>query len=262
MDVVTGWTGRTACALQAALRMSNDDFARHLDIGTRTVADWHNDPGIRPRPEKQQLLDTALAWAMPEVKERFTVLSGMPPPALSVRDHEDDAAADAERRLIADENISGALGRLDEVAGWPPGTARRRVAARMAGLDRRDLLDRTSRRRRVGRRSVAEALGGYHHAAPDGTAGHQDTGPGGSVSRRYPTGWRNCPGRSPGPAPACALAVRIPFVCSTGGFRWDGGLVVGEFGIELAGECVQVLVGPLDPTVAQCPPGHGFPCCG
>jgi len=27
MDVVTGWTGRAACALQAALRMSNEAFA-------------------------------------------------------------------------------------------------------------------------------------------------------------------------------------------------------------------------------------------
>jgi hypothetical protein len=41
----------------------------------------------------------------------------------------------------------------------------------------------------------------------------------------------------------------------------DGGLLVGEFGIELAGECVQALIGPLDPAVAQRPPGHGFPRC-
>jgi DNA-binding transcriptional regulator YiaG len=60
MDVVTGWTGRTACALQAALRMSNDAFAAHLDLGVRTVADWHKKPGLRPQPESQQLLDTAL----------------------------------------------------------------------------------------------------------------------------------------------------------------------------------------------------------
>jgi hypothetical protein len=44
------------------------------------------------------------------------------------------------------------------------------------------------------------------------------------------------------------------------GFLRDGCLLVGEFGIELAGECVQALVGPLDPAVAKCPPGHGFPC--
>jgi hypothetical protein len=127
--------------------MSNDDFARHLDIGVRTVADWHNDPGIRPRPEKQQLLDTALARATPEARERFAVLTGQSPPALSDREHEHGTAADTEHRLIADENISGALGRLDGLAGWHPGTARRQVAARLTGLDRRDLLDRASRRR-------------------------------------------------------------------------------------------------------------------
>jgi hypothetical protein len=70
-----------------------------------------------------------------------------------------------------------------------------------------------------------------------------------------------------------ALPARIPLVCSHGGrpaitglpgpgFLRDGGLLAGEFGIELAGECVQALVGPFDSAVAQCPPGHGFPCCG
>jgi hypothetical protein len=162
MDVVTGWTGRTACALQAALRMGNIEFARHLDIGIRTVADWHNDPGIRPQPEKQQLLDTAYARAAPEVRERFAVLTGESLAAVSVRRDGNGAAADAEHRLITDENISGALGRLDMLAGWEPGTARRQVAERLTGLDRGDVLDRASRRRRIGRRGVADALGCYY----------------------------------------------------------------------------------------------------
>jgi len=162
MDVVTGWTGRTACALQAALRLSNVDFARHLDIGVRTVADWHDDPGLTPRPDKQQLLDSALALAAPDVRERFAVLAGRPLPAAGVRSGENSPATDAQRRLAADENISGALGRLDQLAGWQPGTARRRVAERLTGLDKRELLDRASRRKRVGRRGVADALGGYY----------------------------------------------------------------------------------------------------
>jgi hypothetical protein len=99
MDVVTGWTGRTACALQAALRMSNDAFAAHLDIGVRTIADWHQKPGLRPRPETQQLLDTALARATPGVAERFAVLTSQPPPAVSARRDENGAVADAEYRL-------------------------------------------------------------------------------------------------------------------------------------------------------------------
>jgi hypothetical protein len=141
--------------------MSNIDFARHLDIGVRTVADWHDDPELRPRPEKQQLLDTALARATADETERFAVLTGQSVTAASVRGDE-SRAADAEHRLIADENISGALGRLDGLAGWQPGTARRRVAARLTGLDKRELLDRASRRRRIGQRAVAHALGGYY----------------------------------------------------------------------------------------------------
>ena len=91
------------------------------------------------------------------------------------------AAADSERRLIADENISGALGRLDQLAGWDPGTARRLVAARLARLDRRDLLDRASGRRRVGRSAIADALGEYYRDQGDGhgrygaRCGHDDT---------------------------------------------------------------------------------------
>jgi hypothetical protein len=132
MDVVTGWTGRAACALQAALRMSNEAFAAHLDIGVRTVAGWHQKPGLRPRPETQQLLDTALARAPAAAGGRFAVLTGQPPPAAGVRTDENGAAADAEHRLITDQDISGALGRLDQLAagnlerlagtsrhGWP-----------------------------------------------------------------------------------------------------------------------------------------------
>ena len=180
MDVVTGWTGRSACALQAALRMSNEAFAAHLGIGVRTVAGWHQKPGLRPRPEMQQLLDTALARAPAEVGERFAVLTGQPPPAVSVRGDDNGAAADAEHRLITDQNISGALGRLDQLTGWEPGTARRQVAARLAGLDRRDLLDRASRRRRIGRRDVADALGEYYrdqageHGRYGARCGHDD----------------------------------------------------------------------------------------
>jgi hypothetical protein len=118
MDVVTGWTGRTASALQTALRMSNVDFARHLDIGLRTVQEWHDDPNLKPRPDKQGLLDSALALASPDVRERFAVLTGQARPAASAASRESGPAADAERRLAADENISGALSRLDQLAGW------------------------------------------------------------------------------------------------------------------------------------------------
>jgi hypothetical protein len=162
MDLVTGWTGRTACALQSALRMSNEAFAAHLGIGVRTVASWHQKPGLRPRPEMQQVLDAALARASAAVADRFAVLTGGPARTVSARNDDDGATADAERRLIADQNISGALNCLDQLAAWEPGTARRQVAARLGCLDRRDLLDRASRRRRIGRGGIADALGQYY----------------------------------------------------------------------------------------------------
>ena len=69
MDLATGWTGRSAAALQAALRLSNQRFAAKLGIGDRTVSAWHDHPDRRPQTEMQQLLDTALEQAEPAVRE-------------------------------------------------------------------------------------------------------------------------------------------------------------------------------------------------
>jgi len=166
--MVTGWTGSTACALQAALRLSNEAFAAHLGIGVRTVAAWHQKPALRPRPEMQQLLDTALAQAPRAVSDRFAVFTGESArvgrnaPEAGAGAGDDGASAEAERRLITDQNISLALSRLDQLAGWEPGTARRQVAARLSRLDKGYLLDRASRRRRIGRDRTAKALGRYY----------------------------------------------------------------------------------------------------
>ncbi len=92
MDPVTGWTGRTACALQEALRLSNEAFAERLGIGVRTVAYWHQKPMLRPRPEMQQILDTALEQASQSIKTRFALLVGDSPGAESA------ASADAGPR--------------------------------------------------------------------------------------------------------------------------------------------------------------------
>lgn len=72
--MVTGWTGREACALQAALRMSNVAFAGRLGIGLSTVKDWHDRPSLRPRPETQRILDTTWAQASAAERERFAAL--------------------------------------------------------------------------------------------------------------------------------------------------------------------------------------------
>lgn len=75
MEVIDSWTGRQACDLQAALRMTNEAFAEHLGIAVRTVASWHANPGIVPRAEMQQILDTAHEKAGQVVHRRFAMLA-------------------------------------------------------------------------------------------------------------------------------------------------------------------------------------------
>src|SRR5882757_8211931 len=98
--MVTGWTGREACALQAALRMSNVALAGRLGIGLSTVKGWHENPALRPRPETQRILDTTLAQASPAERERFAALIGQSDSA-----GEDEATADtgdrADPRTVA-----------------------------------------------------------------------------------------------------------------------------------------------------------------
>jgi transcriptional regulator with XRE-family HTH domain len=72
MESVQLWTGRTACALQAALRMTNESFAAHLGTAVRTVATWHQKPDRVPSAEIQQALDTTLERAGEGTRARFT----------------------------------------------------------------------------------------------------------------------------------------------------------------------------------------------
>ncbi|WP_033442279.1 hypothetical protein [Saccharothrix sp. NRRL B-16314] len=164
MSLHEGWTGRTASALQAAMRLTNEAFAEHLGIAVRTVAGWHQKPDLKPKSEMQQLLDTAHDQADPAVKTRFAALTAEPK-----LDLPDGAAADAELRLSSDPNIVAALDWLDQHAGWEPGTARREVAARLVRLDVRALQDRGVRRGRVDQRDTAGALAEYYGTT---TSGH------------------------------------------------------------------------------------------
>src|SRR5258708_10369575 len=116
MEMIEGWDGASACMLQAALRMSNEAFAAHLGIGARTVAGWHQKPATRPRPEMQQLLDTALSQASSGVRERLAALIGQPgqapadvPASQPAGAGDLGAVAEAERRLLSDRNIANAV---------------------------------------------------------------------------------------------------------------------------------------------------------
>lgn len=154
VNLASGWTGRTACALQAALRLSNEAFAERLGISPRTVAGWHQKPTLRPQSEMQQLLDTVYEHAPAAVKARFDVRAVEPLPDVKIEA--------AERRLDADPGIAAALHWLDLHAGWTPGAARREVAGRLARIDLRQLHDRGGRRGRVDQRNIADALGAYY----------------------------------------------------------------------------------------------------
>ncbi|MBQ6643771.1 MAG: transcriptional regulator [Saccharopolyspora sp.] len=164
MDMTSGWTGSAACALQAALRLSNEGFAEHLGVATRTVAGSHQKPDMRPKPEMQQLLDTALDQASASVKDRFAALTAHSPAPEQAA--QDPAATDAEQRLSSDRNIGAALDWIDQHAGWEPGTARRKTATRLVELDRRSLEDRGSKRGRVNQREIAHALSEYYRDRP------------------------------------------------------------------------------------------------
>ena len=180
MDSVSVWTGRTACALQAALRLSNESFAEHLGIAVRTVAAWHHKPTLTPKSEMQQLLDTAFEQASPGAKARFTqALAGSADPSATdptlfqhqarctrrrARRHSPrhDSTA-AFGRLRTDPHIDAALDWLDRSAGWAPGCGRDAVAARLAQVNIQELHARGKRRRGVNQHHVAQALAEYYH---------------------------------------------------------------------------------------------------
>ncbi len=69
--VIDHWTGRHATALQAALRMSQDEMAGLLGVAKRTIASWHERPEVVIRPELQRALDTAYERAPESAKVRF-----------------------------------------------------------------------------------------------------------------------------------------------------------------------------------------------
>lgn len=74
MEIVTEWTARHACALQAALRHTNGSFARMLRIGERTVTKWHAEPRIVPRAPIQRTLQALYRDAPEDAQALFAQL--------------------------------------------------------------------------------------------------------------------------------------------------------------------------------------------
>ncbi|MFG3046277.1 NUDIX domain-containing protein [Streptomyces sp. NPDC048241] len=85
MDVVDQWTGRAACLLQQAMRLTNEAFAERLGISERTISRWHAQPDMVHRTEVQQILDIAYEEAGPAVQRRFTLLTLPPQPVIETQ---------------------------------------------------------------------------------------------------------------------------------------------------------------------------------
>ena len=86
------------------------------------------------------------------------------------REAEERVVADSnEIRLARDLHVAASLDWLDRHAGWEPGAARRKVAARLSTLDPCDLQDVGHKRGRVSRQQVAAALSTYYAAGFDGS---------------------------------------------------------------------------------------------
>ncbi|MFX0593495.1 hypothetical protein [Melissospora conviva] len=97
MAAVTTWTGQDANALRKALRMSMTAFAEHLGAARRTVAKWSSQGDeVLPRTDMQAALDTVLARATPEVRERFEALRTVGTSGAFVGAARPDASAHAD----------------------------------------------------------------------------------------------------------------------------------------------------------------------
>jgi hypothetical protein len=151
MDTVQEWTGREARALRQALRMSVRGFAAYLGAGVRTVATWEaNGAEVRPRPDWQAALDTALRRADSGARARFAAaLARDRVPAIGTPTW-DGAATDALAAFLAADRplTPDAASRLSREwrSATPPQVAEvragRHIGARLARLvaERADVL--------------------------------------------------------------------------------------------------------------------------
>ncbi|AIA03458.1 NUDIX hydrolase [Streptomyces noursei] len=158
MDVIEVWSGRYACLLQSALRLTNEQYAAQLGIGVRTVASWHSDPAVVPRKEMQQLLDTAHENAAPAARQRFALLVS--------REHGSTASGPAGAQalrvaiavVIRDDEVLLVCRRDDDATGltwqFPAGVIKPGARAETATI--RETLDETgvhcAVRQRLGKR--------------------------------------------------------------------------------------------------------------
>ncbi|MFC3499650.1 hypothetical protein ACFOOK_01370 [Micromonospora krabiensis] len=124
MAPVTTWTGQDANALRNALRMSVTAFAEHLGAARRTVAKWSSQgDNVLPRADMQAALDTVLARATPEVRERFEALRAVGTSGAAVGAARPDGGAYADTDRDGDSGSDGDVRRRDLLRGAAIGVA-------------------------------------------------------------------------------------------------------------------------------------------
>ena len=153
MSGVDIWTGRTAHALQLALRMTNEGFAERIGASVRTVAKWSANPNSVQVPDLQRALDTMYSRASAEEKERFARMTQSP-----------EAAPVALPEVPT--SVGDSLRWIDSAMAWPGGEARKRTAALMGEMDEEAFRSQRYRRSGVSRSQVARLLQSYY-AVPD-----------------------------------------------------------------------------------------------
>jgi transcriptional regulator with XRE-family HTH domain len=116
LTTVPQWSGMEAKALRSALRMTVEVFAEHLGVSPRTVAKWEKrGADIRPLPELQAALDTALTKATSAEQERFEVslrISVASPPKVAGQES-DMTAAQTEGSMNPSSSAGEVLVRVE-----------------------------------------------------------------------------------------------------------------------------------------------------
>ncbi len=92
MTVVERWVGREARLLRQAMRLTVRDFAEDLGVNPRTISRWEATGDRTPGPELQRALDTVLARADPDQRERFLDAAGYARPSADIETAAEPAA--------------------------------------------------------------------------------------------------------------------------------------------------------------------------
>lgn len=136
MEPVLEWNGQLACALQRALRMSNEAFAEHLGVSVRAVSTWHQNPERVQNSEIQQALDTTLERAAEAVQYRFQKMRQSPstttdstagndsttPDTASVATLPSPVASTEQARTTHDRSVMGWLQVAHDATAPPDGS--------------------------------------------------------------------------------------------------------------------------------------------